>query len=200
MSARQEAVNRTRDRIAAATFELHATIGPAKTTISAVAERAGVQRHTVYHHFPDLNALFQACTAHGLRVTGYPDPTPWRSIEDPVERLRVGLSEQYAYYRANARLCRNILRDMPLFADVGGWEEFDDRYGQIYQTLAECWTVDEALQPAVRAAVGHAIAFNTWESLTEPGLTDGQAVDMMVSFVTAIAMWRNLPISCSLLT
>ena len=68
MGRRREQLDATRRRIAEAAFELHATVGPAQTSVSAVAERAGVQRHTVYHHFPDLGSLFRACTEHGCLV------------------------------------------------------------------------------------------------------------------------------------
>jgi AcrR family transcriptional regulator len=187
MGRRLESVQETRDRIAAAAFELHATIGPARTTISSVAERAGVQRHTVYHHFPDLTSLFRACTDHGIRVTRFPDSEAWLKISDPAARLRVGLGDLYGYYRVNARLVGNILRDMPMFADVGGTEAFDDQMGQIFATLTEGWKVGEAVPLRLRTAIGHAMAFETWRSLTEHGATDDQARDMMVAFVVAIA-------------
>jgi AcrR family transcriptional regulator len=187
MGRRLEYVEETRERIAKATYELHATIGPAKTTISAVAERAGVQRHTVYNHFPDLTSLFRACTEHGIRVTRMPDPAAWRPIADPLTRLRTALSDLYGYYRVNARLMSNILRDMPMFADVGGNEEYLDRVGRMHATLTDGWMVDETRRPALEAAIGHAMAFETWRSLTEPGLSDDQARDMMVGFVTGIA-------------
>jgi len=122
MSRRREQLDAMSQRIAEAAFELHGTVGPAQTSISAVAERAGVQRHTVYHHFPDLGTLFRACTDHGMRVTRTPEAAPWRAIDDPTDRLRHGLDELYAYYRANTRLLGNILRDMPFMAVVGGSE------------------------------------------------------------------------------
>ena len=187
MGRRLETVEETRERIAKATYELHATIGPARTTISAVAERAGVQRHTVYNHFPDLGSLFRACTEHGIRVTRMPDPAAWQPIADPLTRLRTALTDLYGYYRVNARLMSNILRDMPLFADVGGDEQYLDRVSQTFSTLTDGWAVDAAVRPALEAAIGHAMAFETWRSLTEPGLSDEQARDMMVGFVTGIA-------------
>jgi AcrR family transcriptional regulator len=180
-------VEETRSRIAAATFELHATVGPAQTTISAVAERAGVQRHTVYHHFPDLTTLFRACVDHGIRVTRMPEAEPWLAIADPTARLRAGLTELYPYYRVNARLLGNIYRDMPMFADVGGTEQFDERMAGMYRALADGWSVAADIRPNLMAAVGHAMAFDTWKSLTQGGLTDDQARDMMVGFVTGIA-------------
>jgi AcrR family transcriptional regulator len=187
MGRRLETVEETRERIAKATYELHATIGPAKTTISAVAERAGVQRHTVYNHFPDLKSLFQACTEHGIRVTRMPDPAAWQPIADPLTRLRTALTDLYGYYRVNARLMSNILRDMPLFADVGGAEEYEDRVGRMLATLTDGWEINETVRPALNTAIGHAMAFETWRSLTDPGLSDEQARDLMIGFVTGIA-------------
>ena len=104
MQGRQDAIERTRDRIVAAAFELHATIGPSRTTVSGIAERAGVQRHTVYAHFPDTDTLFEACTAHGMRTTRMPDPTSWATIDDAADRLRHGLGELAAWYRTNERM------------------------------------------------------------------------------------------------
>jgi AcrR family transcriptional regulator len=187
MTRRLGTLEETRSRIAAATFELHATIGPAKTTISAVAEKAGVQRHTVYHHFPDLTTLFRACVDHGIRVTRMPEAQPWLAISDPTARLRTGLTELYAYYRANARLLGNIYRDMPMFADVGGTEQFDERVAGMFTALADGWSVSDEVGPTLTAAVAHAMSFETWKSLTQGGLTDDQARDMMVGLVTVVA-------------
>ena len=95
MGRRREQLDATRQRITEAAFDLHSTVGPAQTSISAVAARAGVQRHTVYHHFPDLTALFRACTEHGMRITGVPDAASWRAIDDPTSRLRRALGDLY---------------------------------------------------------------------------------------------------------
>ena len=187
MSRRLAAVQETRERIAAAAFELHATIGPAQTTIRAIADRAGVQRNTVYHHFPDLASLFDACTDHGMRVTRFPGPETWRTIPHPARRLDVALRELYGYYRVNARLMGNVLRDWPLFSDVGGGHAYHDRIAQMFATLTEGWSVDDEVRPRLRTAIGHAMAFETWRSLTEHGMGDDQAREMMVGFVTGIA-------------
>src|SRR5215210_5120807 len=96
---RAEQVAETRRRITEAAVELHRTVGPAATRISDVARRAGVQRVTVYNHFPDDASLFAACSAHWRALHPGPDPAAWASIEDSGERLRVGLRELYAWYR-----------------------------------------------------------------------------------------------------
>jgi len=184
MGRRREQLDATRRRIAEAAFELHATVGPAQTSVSAVADLAGVQRHTVYHHFPDLGSLFRACTEHGMQVTRTPEAAPWRAIEDPTVRLREALSELYAYYRANARLLGNIVRDAQLMADVGGSEAFVDRMTELFFALAGGWTGDAATQRLQMAAIGHAMAYETWRSLSEKGLSDEEAGDLMVRLVT----------------
>jgi AcrR family transcriptional regulator len=183
MSRRRDQLDAMSQRIAEAAFELHGTVGPAQTSISAVAERAGVQRHTVYHHFPDLGALFRACTDHGMRVTRTPEAAPWRAIEDPTDRLRHGLDELYAYYRVNTRLLGNILRDMPLMAVVGGSEAFVERMTELFMALAIGWPPDERTQRVRIAAIGHAMSYETWKSLTDNGLADDEARDLMLGLV-----------------
>lgn len=186
MGRRREQLAAMSQRIAEAAFELHATVGPAQTSISAVAERAGVQRHTVYHHFPDMTSLMRACTEHGMRVTLTPEAEPWRAIDDPTARLRHGLGELYAYYRANARLLGNIVRDMPQLGDVGGSEAFVDRMTELFSTVAEGWPGDAATQRLRMAAIGHAMSYETWRSLIDKGLSDAEAVELMVGLVTIV--------------
>lgn len=185
MGRRREGLEATRQRIAEAAFELHATVGPAQTSISAVAERAGVQRHTVYNHFPDMTSLVRACTEHGMRVTGIPEAEPWRAIDDPTTRLRVGLGKLYDYYRANARLLGNVVRDLPLMG-VGGSEAFIERMGELFGALAAGWLEEGGTQRLRMASIGHAMAFETWRSLTDQGLSDAEATELMVGLVTNV--------------
>lgn len=188
MGARLDHVAATRKRIAEATFELHATIGPARTTISAIAERAGVQRHTVYHHFPDMVSLFEACTAHGLEITQPPKAEAWRSVADPVDRVRRGLEEVYAYYRANTRLMGNVVRDMPLVPfGIEGAHQFFELMDSYVGALTDPWELDPDRVAGLHAAARHALDFWTWQSLTAAGLTDAAAADAMASFVAVMA-------------
>jgi AcrR family transcriptional regulator len=186
MGRRREQLEAMRQRIAEAAFELHGTVGPAQTSISAVAERAGVQRHTVYHHFPDLTSLFRACTEHGMRITRIPDAASWRAIEDPAVRLRHALGELYAYYRANARLLGNIIRDRPLTADIGGSEAFVERMTELSSALATGWLDDAPTQRLRMVAIGLAMEYETWRSLTDRGLSDAEAGDLMLQLVSAV--------------
>ncbi len=76
LKRRAERQAQTRRRIVEATVDLHSTLGPARTTISDVAERAGVQRHTVYAHFPTERDLFYACSGLALERDPLPDDKP----------------------------------------------------------------------------------------------------------------------------
>jgi AcrR family transcriptional regulator len=187
MGRRHEQLEATRQRIAEAAFELHGIVGPARTSISAVAERAGVQRHTVYHHFPDMTTLLRACTEHGMRVTRIPEATSWRAIDDLADRLRHGFGELYAYYRANAQLLGNISRDMPFMAQVGGAESFVEHMTQLFDALAEGWPDGAGAQRLRMAAIGHAMAYETWRSLTDKGLSDDEARQLMMRLVITAA-------------
>ena len=177
----------TRERITAAAFELHATVGPSKTTVSAIAERAGVQRHTVYHHFPDLDTLYEACTAHGLRVTGVPEPAGWGSISDPTARLARGLTELFAWYRTNERMLSTILGDAATGEPPAEPDEFDRHMGAIFAALGDAWPCPDSRRPLLSATIGHAMAFETWRSLTRFGLGDDQVRDLLVQLVTRVA-------------
>ncbi len=176
----------TRQRITKAAFELHSTVGPAQTSISAVAELAGVQRHTVYHHFPDLGSLFRACTEHGLQVTHIPTGEGWAAIDDPPARLRHALGELYPYYRANARVVGNVIRDLPTMIRVGGVEPFLEHMTELFSVLARGWSGDGSTQRLRMVAIGHAMAYPTWRSLTDNGLSDAEAVDLMLRLVNAV--------------
>ncbi|MDQ6795700.1 MAG: TetR/AcrR family transcriptional regulator [Chloroflexota bacterium] len=186
MARRLEHLEATRQRIAEAAFELHSTIGPAQTTISAVADRAGVQRHTVYRHFPNMTSLIQACTEHGMRVTRIPAAASWRAIKEPATRLEHALGELYAYYRPNARLLGNMIRDMPFMAQAGGSEAFVEHMTELFAALAEGWPGEAGVQRMRMAVIGHAMSFETWQSLTGRGLSDSEVVDLMLRFVTTV--------------
>src|ERR671914_1897834 len=111
LKKRADRQEETRLRIARATLELHETLGPALTTRSAIAQRAGVTRPTVYSHFPDDLSLGKACSSLDLSENPLPDPGPWAEIADPERRLRAALTELYDYFRRREGLWANILRD-----------------------------------------------------------------------------------------
>lgn len=194
MKRRAEQQNKTRQRIVEATVELHETIGM-HTSISAIAKKAGVQRLTVYKHFPDEQALLSACSEHFMANNPPPDPTSWTHLADPEERLRVALSEVYAYHRRTEPMLSNVFRAAPekpfLF-------ELAQPYLQLWErmryVIAASWGV-QAQQPVLLlAALAHALDLQTWRSLVQQqGLTDKQAVELMVQLVQCTAGSGSTP-------
>lgn len=181
-------VEETRRRIVEATRELHEEVGPAATTITAVAERAGVQRLTVYRHFPDEEALIHACSSDWREDHPAPDPSSWGGVGDPVRRLRQALDEIYAYFREGAPMLARVLRDeeeVPELAQVmAPWWEY---MREIAGGLAAGWGVEAERQRLVRSAVGHALRFETWRSLSDEGLSGEEAVELMTTLVAIVA-------------
>jgi AcrR family transcriptional regulator len=183
---RAELEEETRRRITESAMELHGTVGPARTSISAVAERAGVRRSTVYRHFPDELALFTACSSHWAELNPVPDPAAWESIRDPDERLRVALDELYGYYRRTEAMMDNLHRDeaMPVVKRL--FTPFRQYLSAARDALVRGRPERGRRRQEARAAIGHALAYTTWRSLTgEQGLDDSQAAAMMCALVAA---------------
>ncbi len=185
MKRRAELEEQTRRRITESAVALHEELGPAQTSISAIAERAGVRRSTVYRHFPDEDALFAACSSHWRAANPPPDPRVWSSIEHPDERTRRALREVYAFYGSTEAMYVSLLRDEPLVPAVQ--RRLADFYGYL-RSIQEDLAAGRGLRGRharyVRAAVGHSLAFQTWRSLThEQGLTNEDAVALMSRLV-----------------
>ena len=184
---RAELEAETRRRITASTVELHGTVGPARTSIKAVAEHAGVRRSTVYRHFHDEASLFEACTAHWTALHPPPDLAVWEGINDPELRLRRGLEELYTYYRRTERMMENLYRDevtVPTVERLFG--RFRDYLQAARRTLLSGRRSRGRARARATTAVGHAVSFPTWHSLArEEGMEDAQAADLMCRLVTA---------------
>ena len=168
-------------------MELHGSVGPARTTISAVAEKAGVQRATVYRHFPTEEALFGACSAHWASLYPPPDPGEWAGIADADERLRAGLADIYVWYGADVQMFVNTRRDAALVpAMAGPVKAGQAATAAMVAALMRGRPERGKRRRRVAAAVHHATAFGTWYSLTqEGGLSDAEAVDLMAAAVDA---------------
>lgn len=189
LKRRAEHQDQTRRRIVEAAVALHESGGARKATISAIADRAGVERKTVYRHFPDERSLLTACTGHYLALNPVPDPTPWEQIADPPTRLRTALAAVYAYHRRTERMFVSAfhdLPDMPLLGEL--LAPYFAHWDQLAEMLARAW--DAAGEPSRmrRAAIGHALEFQTWRSLARTqGLDDAQIVELMLGMVQAVA-------------
>src|SRR5215203_4078288 len=178
----------TRLRIVEAAVELHETVGMARTTISAIAEKAGVERLTVYRHFPDERALFSACSGHWSAANPPPEPASWTQIADPEERLRSALTEVYAYYRRTETMLANVVRDAqvhPITREMA--EPFYEHLERMRYVLATGWGVENERLALLLAALGHALDFQTWRSLArQQSLSDEQAIEVMVGMVRCL--------------
>jgi AcrR family transcriptional regulator len=187
LKQRAERMEETRRRITEATVELHRTVGPAATQISEIARRAGVQRVTVYNHFPDDASLLAACSAHWRALHPAPDPTAWLATENPGERVRLGLRELYAWYRETEPMTANVLRDAELVPalrpiieqGLGAYLEAARR------VLAEPFRARGRRRARVEAAARAAVDFHVWRALATLG--DRAAAELAAGLVQLAA-------------
>ena len=195
MRRRAELEELTRRRITESAVELHEELGPARTSIAAIAERAGVRRSTVYRHFPTEDALFDACSSHWRAANPPPDPSAWATIEDPAERTSTALRDLYGFYGTTQDMYSSLLRDELLVPSVH--RRLRDFYRYV-DTIEDALMAGRGLRGRAarrtRAAIGHALAFSTWRSLThEQGLADTDAVALMRLLVERSALYGKGP-------
>ena len=184
LKRRAERQNETRQRIVEAAVALHTSVGPSRSSIVAIAEHAGVERPTVYRHFPTTEALFTACSSHYRMQNPLPDPKPWLQIDDPKARLGRGLGELYAHYAAQEKALWPILRDFEDQPELRRFVEPDIKHlrGAI-DVLMSAWPGRKPTK--LRAAIGHATDFFAWRSLRRQGLSNDEAVTLMIDLVMA---------------
>ena len=188
LKKRADDMAETRLRITEAAIELHGSVGPSRTTLSAVAKRAGVERRTLYRHFPTEADLFAACSTHYFTANPWPDLGAWRAIRDPQQRLERALDELYAYYERTEPMLSNVLRDAEL-VDVAR-----DAVAPLHAYLdeaAEVLTIGRPVGGRRRQLLGralrHALAFSTWHSLTTNGIERSDAAKLVTALVEAAA-------------
>lgn len=178
-SKRAEQEEATRRRIVESVVELHRSVGPARTTVTEVAARAGVSRVTVYHHFPTDAALIEACSTHWAARNPFPDPAGWAALPDPDRRLATALAELYAWYRRTEDMMGKVLRDAALVPALGElmaarWEGYLDAVVGVLER-GRVVARERAEEREVRAALRLAVDFATWRTLTSGGLSDQAA-------------------------
>ena len=181
---RAEEMERTHRRITEAAIDLHGTVGPSRTTLSAVAKRAGVERRTLYRHFPTEADLFAACSAHYFAAHPWPDVDGWRAVRDPGERLERALAELYAYYEQTAPMFTHVLRDAEVVdlareavAPLHAYLE------EAAQALMAGRRARGRRRQLIAAALRHALAFTTWRSLSSNGIGRADAVRLVTALV-----------------
>jgi AcrR family transcriptional regulator len=186
---RAELEEETRRRITESTVELHGTLGPARTSMSAIAEHAGVRRSTLYRHFPDEESLFRACASHWRAANPPPQLSAWAAIADADERLRVALGELYPGYRRTQQMRSNLLRDEATHATTASFmRDYHAYLDAARDVLMQGRGIRGRARARVQAAIGHALAFATWRSLAvEQGLDDEAAAELMCRLVAVAA-------------
>ena len=186
--ARATQEQETRQRILEAALALHGSLGPSRTTISAIAERAGVRRATVYRHFPDERALFLGCSGLSRERHPAPDPALWATIADPAERLEAALEAIYGWYEGMEPLLTAVLRDidtMPIIAELqGGRLAY---LAAVEDGLATGWGARGRAATRLRAAIGLSLDFHSWRTLHQRGLGRADVIAVMSAAVRAAA-------------
>lgn len=188
-STRAEKTASTRQRIVEAAIELHGTVGPANTSLSAVARKAGVSRPTLYSHFPDEASLFQACTMRWMSQDPPPDPAAWLEIDDSRQRIGTALSEIYSHYARNEQMIEKVFRDMYLVESMRSFNVplVEESFAAMTEILGSAFDDGSDLAVRRRAMVSVAISFNTWKSLVRiEGLTNEEAADLMAHLVACV--------------
>ncbi len=189
LKKRADAQDATRQRIVEATMALHEELGPRETTISAIAERAGVQRLTVYRHFGDEAALYQACTSCWFER--HPPPAPpaggvHRTLRAAEAAAREGLLALYRYYAGTQRMWKVSYRDVDLVPAMHGPMQRVDEYMEAYSNaLAGAWPQPGV--PALRATLNLAARFGTWQALSAQGLDEPAMAALAARWAAAAA-------------
>jgi len=204
LKARARRQEQVHHRITLAALHLHETVGPAKTTMKAIAEIAGVRRATVYNHFPTELDLIDACSSHWFVENPPPDPGSWAETQNPADRTERALREIYRYYGQGRKMLENVLRDaavvpamdeirrrkwVPFLENIveqlaEGWESY--RSGQSKSGSADSGSVLTAeTKERLRASLRVALDFFNWKILTDSGLSNDAAAKLAAGWVKA---------------
>ncbi len=181
LKARATRQDATRQRIVDAAIALHQTVGPSATTVTDVAERAGVGRVTVYRHFPTELDLAQACSGHYFATHPAPDLREWAEIADPVERLRTGLRAAFAYHDANQAMMSRVLADA---RDHEVMRPYHAYWASAADVLLAPWRARGTRRAELRATIALALSFDTWRTLVgEHGIAAERGVELLIGMI-----------------
>ena len=193
LRARALRASETRARITQAAVELHQLRGPLQTTITAIAERAGVERLTVYRHFPDETSLHLACQHHFFTANPLPDLAAWRAIPTFSNRLKVGIADLYKYWNQTEEMFSSVLRDHEVDPERSG-AGVVIFMSRARDTLLDGQDLSGPRGQVLRAIVGHAMHFYTWRSLVrDQGLSNADATELMCRMILLAAKRQNPP-------
>lgn len=182
---RAEQQEQTRERIVEATVALHEELGPANTSIKAIAERAGVQRLTVYRYFPDDLSIFQACTSHWLSFNPPPDAADWQDMANAKEKTATALLAFFKYYRGTETMWTGAYRDVE---DIAALREvlqgFEGYIDQVRDSLLAPWKLKGKSKQQLSITLRHCLRFTSWQSLKREKLNDKQIVDLVLGWIS----------------
>lgn len=189
LNERARAQAETRQRIVEAAVQLHEEIGPRATTVSAIAERAGVQRLTVYRHFPDDAAIFQACTTHWNAQHPFPDRALWLGEADAEARARTAVGAFAAYYRATRGMWTVAFRDGPSIEALREpMSEYERYIEAVAQDVAAPFGAKGDAHGRILATARAALRFPLWDGLARDGLDDVAITALALSWLKGAAM------------
>lgn len=184
LKQRAESQRQTRERIARAALELHQELGPAATTVSDIARRAGVGRVTVYRHFADESEIFGACSGLFFEENPPPDIHSWREIPGARERLRHGLAEAYDFHRRTEKMMSNVLADIP---DHDAVQPYYQLWAGASKILLEPWAPGGEPTARLRPTIALVLSFYTWRQLVrEQGLAEEEAIALAEQLVVSV--------------
>lgn len=185
---RAEKQDETRHRIVEALVTLHQELGPSQTTVKAIAEKAGVQRLTVYRHFPDEASMFDACTSHYMLLNPLPEIATWEKIEKPDDRSCSAILAFYAYYSHTQNMWASVYRDVDqMEALQGPMNQFESYIDNVCDELVSAWKKTHVTKKQLRATLRHALRFSTWQSLEKIQLKDDKKAELIKSWLSGIA-------------
>ena len=185
---RAELQEQTRDKIVEAAMTLHEELGPRATTISAIAERAGVQRLTVYRHFEDDIAIFQACSSRWFELNPPPDPSLWQELAPAAQRTEEALLNIYTYYADTATMLSGVIRDeaeVPALHEV--MKSFRSYLDRIGNDLLKAWQPESKKRKDIKALINHALQFSTWQSFSQEKMKERRMAVVMTKCIDRIA-------------
>ena len=185
---RAELQEQTRDKIVEAAMALHEELGPRATTISAIAERAGVQRLTVYRHFEDDIAIFQACSSRWFELNPPPDPSLWQELAPAAQRTEEALLNIYTYYADTASMLSGVIRDeaeVPALQEV--MKSFRSYLDRIGNDLLKAWQPESKKRKDIKALINHALQFSTWQSFSQEKMKERRMAVVMTKCIDRIA-------------
>ncbi len=184
-SKRADQQEKTRKSIVEAAVTLHETLGPANTSIKAIAEKAGVQRLTVYRYFPDEVTLFQACSGHWFNLNQPPGISQWSNISQAEERTKTALMAFYAYYSQTENMFSSVYRDLEKVKAIQEpMEQFEQYLDQIRDDLLGCWKLRGERMKQLSLTLRHGLRFSTWLSLKKESLDDRQITELIMTWLS----------------